>query len=116
MRTRVHRALAALRTHVAALRLWLMPGALSLKPALAVLIVFAAGAESVRRCAAGVDLDERSAPTAGGPRARPSSRIHGAHTASSRTASDNARHARAEAPRAEPSHRRARGPALRLRG
>ncbi len=43
MRTRVHRALAALRTHVAALRVWLMPGALSLKPALAVLIVFAAG-------------------------------------------------------------------------
>lgn len=43
MRTRVHRALVALRTHVAALRVWLMPGALSLKPALAVLIVFAAG-------------------------------------------------------------------------
>jgi hypothetical protein len=43
MRTRVHRGLAALRTHVAALRVWLMPGALSLKPALAVMIVFAAG-------------------------------------------------------------------------
>ncbi len=43
MRTRVHRALVALRAHVAALRVWLMPGALSLKPALAVLIVFAAG-------------------------------------------------------------------------
>ena len=44
MRTRVHRGLAALRTHVAALRVWLMPGALSLKPAIAVMIVFAAGA------------------------------------------------------------------------
>ena len=43
MRTRVHRGLAALRTHVAALRVWLMPGALSLKPAIAVMIVFAAG-------------------------------------------------------------------------
>jgi RNA polymerase sigma factor (sigma-70 family) len=43
MRTRVHRALLALRTHVASLRVWLMPGALSLKPAIAVLIVLAAG-------------------------------------------------------------------------
>jgi RNA polymerase sigma factor (sigma-70 family) len=43
MRTRVHRGLVAMRAHVAALRVWLMPGALSLKPALAVMIVFAAG-------------------------------------------------------------------------
>jgi len=43
MRTRVHRGLAALRTHVAALRVWLAPGALSLKPAIAVVIVLAAG-------------------------------------------------------------------------
>jgi RNA polymerase sigma factor (sigma-70 family) len=43
MRTRVHRGLVALRTHVAALRVWLMPGALSLKPAIAVMIVLAAG-------------------------------------------------------------------------
>jgi RNA polymerase sigma-70 factor (ECF subfamily) len=43
MRTRVHRGLVALRTHVAALRVWLMPGALSLKPAIAVMIVIAAG-------------------------------------------------------------------------
>jgi len=43
MRTRVHRGLVALRAHVAALRVWLMPGALSLKPAIAVMIVLAAG-------------------------------------------------------------------------
>jgi RNA polymerase sigma-70 factor (ECF subfamily) len=66
MRTRVHRALAALRTHVAALRVWLMPGALSLKPAIAVLIVFAAGGSPLiaRRSVPSMPAAEPRATTA----------------------------------------------------
>lgn len=64
MRTRVHRALVALRTHVAALRVWLMPGALSLKPAIAVLIVFAAGGSPLvaRRSVPSMPAEPRAAP------------------------------------------------------
>jgi RNA polymerase sigma factor (sigma-70 family) len=66
MRTRVHRALVALRTHVAALRVWLMPGALSLKPAIAVMIVLAAGGSPLvpRRSMPSIPAAEPRAATA----------------------------------------------------
>ena len=78
MRTRVHRALVALRTHVGALRVWLMPGALSLKPALAVLIVFAAGGSPLvaRRSVPSIPATEPGAATARASAPGPSVSTH----------------------------------------
>ena len=84
MRTRVHRGLAALRTHVAALRVWLMPGALSLKPALAVMIVFAAGGgpRLAPRLARSIPAAEAPAAVAGRASVRMTGRsVHGRATA-----------------------------------
>ena len=107
MRTRVHRALAALRAHVATVRLWIAPGALSLKPAIAVLIVLAASVDPViAPTPASISAsDARPEPTAGG-RARFFTARGARHVEGTRLAQATpsaAHRGRADgAPRAEP--------------
>jgi RNA polymerase sigma-70 factor (ECF subfamily) len=105
-RTRVHRALAALRRSLGALRAWFMPGPIAFKPALAVLLALAAeprALESVRRVIPAAAIDD-----AGAGRAR----RHGARPAQVAVASDgdDAAAAATTAPRGSAAARRAAPP------
>ncbi len=118
MRTRVHRALAALRAHVAAVRLWVMPGALSLKPALAVLIVFAAGGTpSVARRPALVIPSVESRAAAGGRTSERAARASGPRRLTVADAARAGREGPGSSPRLTPAprRRRARPPPRRRR-